>query len=370
MTTGEARGLAESAAHAQEATPSISVIVPVFNGEATLQRCLDALGRTMVLNATWECIVVDDGSTDNSADIARAWGAHVVRTGRVPSGPAHARTRGAAEARAPLLCFVDADVLVRPTTLDHFVKLFRADPDLVAAFGSYDAMPSAPGVLSQYRNLLHHFVHQNGQEKASTFWAGCGAIRRNVFLEVGGFDPRYTRPSIEDIDLGYRLHTSGAQIRLAKHIQVTHLKRWGLWDIIRTDVRDRALPWSALIARTGYLPNDLNLDWASRVSAVSVYALGSLLVLGVWQTIAWPLAALPLALLLACNRRLYAFFLRERGLWFLVRILPLHWLYLVYSAAVFAGCTLIGPMMRQRETRAREYVPATGRGVPFENPRS
>jgi len=86
---------------------------------------------------------VDDGSTDNSADVARAWGAHVVRTGRVPSGPACARTRGAAEARAPLLCFVDADVLVRPTTLDHFVNLFRADPDLVAAFGSYDAMPSA-----------------------------------------------------------------------------------------------------------------------------------------------------------------------------------------------------------------------------------
>jgi glycosyltransferase involved in cell wall biosynthesis len=356
----------ESVVHGHTTTLSISVIIPVFNGAATLGPCLERLGRSFG-PISWECIVVDDGSTDGSAEIARAWNARVVQAGG-RLGPAHARTCGAREAGAPLLCFVDADVLVGPSTLHDFVRLFQADPDLVAAFGSYDAAPTAPGLLSQYRNLLHHFVHQRGQEHASTFWAGCGSIRRNAFLEVGGFDRRYTRPSIEDIELGYRLHTTGARIKLAKHIQVTHMKQWGLWDIIRTDVRDRALPWSALIARTGYLPNDLNLDWSSRISAVSVYTLASLLVLGAWDTTAWVLAALPLLVLLGSNTRLYGFFLRERGLWFLLRVLPLHWLYLFYSAGVFGSCMLVSTVMQRRDGRARNYTPATGPGVNLQTP--
>jgi glycosyltransferase involved in cell wall biosynthesis len=340
-------------------TPAISVVVPVHNGAATLRLCLEALGRTR--GPTWECIVVDDGSDDNSAEIARAWGARVVRTGDTPRGPARARNLGAEVARAPLVCFVDADVLVRPETLAEFASLFEADADLTAAFGSYDAQPASPDVLSQYRNLLHHFVHQTGRETASTFWAGCGAVRRSAFLEAGGFDPSYTRPSIEDIELGTRLRAAGARISLAKDIQVTHLKRWSLWDIIRTDLRDRAVPWSSLIARTRRLPNDLNLSWSSRVSAATVYALAGALALRRW-------AALPplVALLVACNARLYLFFLQTRGAWFLLRILPLHWLYYAYSALAFAGCVLLGGLARRRRGAvawAATLVGGSGRGA-------
>jgi glycosyltransferase involved in cell wall biosynthesis len=329
--------------------PAISVLIPVHNGAATLGKCLEALAQSR--GTDWECIVVDDGCTDQSPEIASAWGARVVRTGAVPVGPAKARTVGASAASAPLLCFVDADVLVRANTLAEFVALFQTDPELVAAFGSYDTAPAAPGVLSQYRNLLHHFVHQNAHESASTFWAGCGVIRRSAFFDVGGFDGRYTRPSIEDIELGYRLYAAGARIRLAKHIQVTHLKHWSLWGIIRTDIRDRAVPWTALIARTRHLPDDLNLDWGSRVSALAACGLGGLLVGGWWEATAWLIAGLPLAVLLACNRRLYAFFWRERGPWFRMRVLPLHWLYLVYSALAFVGYLLVRPIVWSRGAR-------------------
>jgi glycosyltransferase involved in cell wall biosynthesis len=323
-------------------TSAISVVVPVHNGAATLRRCLEALGRTR--GPSWECIVVDDGCDDNSAEIARACGARVVRTGDAPAGPARARNLGAAAAAAPLVCFVDADVLVRPETLAQFVALFEAEPDLTAAFGSYDAQPASPELLSQYRNLLHHFVHQTGRESASTFWAGCGVVRRAAFEAAGGFDPTYTRPSIEDIELGTRLRAAGARIALAKHIQVTHLKRWSLWDIIRTDLRDRAVPWSRLIARTRHLPDDLNLSWSSRVSAVTVYAL-----LGALALRRWPAVPPLVGLLMACNARLYLFFLQVRGPWFLVRVLPVHWLYYAYSALAFAGCMLLGGRLRQRQ---------------------
>jgi GT2 family glycosyltransferase len=325
--------------------PSISVIVPVRNGAATLSRCLEALEQSE--GVTRECIVVDDGSSDESATLARRFGARLIESDRPGSGPARARNLGARVATAPVLCFLDADVVVYPDTLAQFVALFDADPSLAAAFGSYDASPAAPGLLSQYRNLLHHFVHQTGQEHASTFWSGCGAIRRDIFLELGGFDPTYTRPSIEDIDLGYRLHARGARIRLAKHIQVTHLKRWTLRGILTTDIRDRALPWTELIRRTGYLPNDLNLQRSGRVSALSVFALSGLLLLGCWLPRVWVACLVPLLALLACNRRLYAFFLKMRGPWFLLGALPLHWLYFAYSALAFGyGMVIARPGRR------------------------
>ncbi len=332
----------------QTASPLISVVIPVYNGAATLARCLEALARSR--GVTWECLVVDDGCTDASIAIARRWNARVIQTSQPGCGPAQARNRGARAATAPLLCFLDADVLVRPETLAEFVAAFEANPRLSAVFGSYDAQPDAQDLLSQYRNLLHHFVHQTGREEASTFWSGCGAIRRDVFLEIGGFDPRYIRPSIEDIELGYRLRAAGKCIRLAKHIQVTHLKRWTFWGILKTDICDRALPWTALIMRTRLLPNDLNLNTASRTSALSVYAFVGLLALGWWQPVAWLAALLPLAVLLACNRALYAFFLRHRGGWFLLRVLPMHWLYYAYSAlALLCGVLLVIFWHRWRE---------------------
>jgi glycosyltransferase involved in cell wall biosynthesis len=357
-----ARRAVTTADGGQASPPVISVVIPVHNGVGKLERCLKALRQSE--GPGWEAIVVDDGSTDRSAELARAAGARVVSTGPVPVGPAQARNLGALSTSAPLLCFVDADVLVRPDTLGQFNILFESDPGLVAAFGSYDTRPAEHGLLSQYRNLLHHFVHQGGREAASTFWSGCGAIRRSSFLAIGGFDPAYARPSIEDIELGYRLRAAGARIRLAKHIQVTHLKRWTLWDIVQSDVRDRALPWTALIARTRCLPDDLNLDWASRASALSVYALLGLTALGWSKPHARLAAALPVALLLTCNRRLYAFFLRQRGPWFLVRVLPVHWLYYGYSALAFGG-GLLAASLRGGNRRPRAEVPPIRLVRPF-----
>jgi len=316
------------------AEPQLSVIVPVYNGESTLPACLEALSHSC--DVTIELIVVDDGSTDSTPAIAASYGALVVNSRFPRSGPGQARNVGAGYARAPVLCFIDADVVVQPDTLSQFAQLFERDMELAAAFGSYDAHPREPSFLSQYRNLLHHFVHQTGQEAASTFWAGCGAIRREAFVNAGGFEPLYDRPCIEDIALGYRLRAAGQSIRLEKSIQVTHLKRWTLQNMLHTDIFDRALPWTALIVRTKTLPNDLNLNSSSRTSAVSVFALAGSLLLAWWAPVLLAVALVSATLLLALNRGLYGFFLRERGPWFMLRVLPVHWLYYGYSSVAFA----------------------------------
>src|SRR5262249_55051857 len=121
------------------------------------------------------------------------------------AGPASARNAGARRARRDVLVFVDADVVIAPGSLERLARMFDERPSVAAIFGAYDEQPADPGFISQYKNLAHSFVHQASAGKAETFWAGFGAVRRDAFFAVGGFDERFTRPSVEDIDLGYRL---------------------------------------------------------------------------------------------------------------------------------------------------------------------
>src|SRR5690606_2894151 len=136
--------------------------------------------------------------------------------------------------------FLDADVIVAPDVVATVSKIFDADRDVAALVGSYDDAPGEPDFLSQYRNILHHYVHQVSNETFSSFWGACGAVRRQLFLEAGGFDESYGQPSIEDIEFGYRITEAGHQIRLVKSMQVKHLKRWAVWQMIKTDVFSRA----------------------------------------------------------------------------------------------------------------------------------
>ncbi len=248
--------------------PSISVVIPAYNAAGYLKNCLEHLAKSNC--SDYECIVVDDGSTDGSAEVARSYGARVVRTsGR--RGPAHARNLGAREAAAEVLFFVDSDVAVYPGTLGRILEDFRRDPELAAVIGSYDDSPGSEDFLSQYRNLMHCYVHQTGRRQACTFWSGCGAIRRGVFLEHGGFDEGYGRPAIEDIELGYRLARAGRKVLLDRMLLVKHLKKWSFRSVLKTDVMDRGIPWTELILRDHSLPNDLNVQLSQRLSVALVF---------------------------------------------------------------------------------------------------
>jgi len=338
-------------------TPFFSVVIPVRDGAAFLPACLQALRASTC--ADWELWVVDDGSLDDSAQIARAAGASVLATsgGR---GPAAARNFGARHARGDYLFFLDADCEVLPRTLAMAQERLVADPELTALFGSYDDSPVAPGFISQYKNLFHHFVHQNAAAEATTFWAGCGAVRRSTFLAAGGFDElRWRRPAIEDIELGYRLRDGGARILLAREIQVKHHKRWTLGTLLRTDFRDRALPWAGLLLERKYTsPNPaaasdlatLNVDPAGRLSA-AVAVLGSAAVVLAWFDVRWLwVTAAAGFVLLVVNRRLYSFFLRRRGGWFALAAVAMHWLYQLYCAVagVIAIATHFGLRQKRR----------------------
>jgi GT2 family glycosyltransferase len=310
--------------------PSLSVVVPVRNGGRDFERCLLRLRDSFLTD--YELIVIDDGSTDDSATHATRAGATVYRN-PTPLGPAAARNLGARVATARLIFFLDADVAVHPRTLGLALARFELDRGLSALFGSYDAKPAAPGIVSQYRNLLHHFVHQQGRfeqgiRPAHTFWTGCGLIRRDVFLAFGGFDPGlYPRPAIEDIELGYRLTRAGHRIVLARDVLATHMKRWSLAEMVRTDIFSRGVPWMILLKRTGTIETDLNVKGDQKVcvvlTGVSLLAALACFVTP-WASVA---GMVGLAEIVVLNRAFLGFLVRRKGLAFACAALPLHLVY-------------------------------------------
>ncbi len=312
--------------------PGLSFVVPVHNNAQDLDLCLSALQVAAVPGS--EIIVVDDHSTEEIRAVAAAKGATFVRLDR-NSGPSSARNAGAREATGDILFFVDSDVVIAPDAVTRLLAVFARDPTIDAVFGSYDNRPRARGVVSQYRNLLHHYVHQTGSTEASTFWAGCGAVRRAVFEAVGGFDEGRFARCMEDIELGYRLRQTGSRIVMDKAIQGTHLKRWTLRSVIRTDVYCRAIPWTRLILERRNLTADLNLKASQRASVALVGLACLFLLLAPIRLSALAVSGAAIIGVIVLNRGLYAFFVRERGLFFAAAAVPLHLLYFFYSGFTY-----------------------------------
>ena len=263
---------------------TLTAVVPATNDPPTLDACVNAI--LAAERPPEDIVVITEGG-----------------------GPAAARNAGVEDAKGEVVVFVDADVLPHADAFTRIRAAFEADPALVAVFGSYDDVPAEPGIVSQFRNLLHHHVHQQGAGEATTFWAGLGAVRVDAFRAAGGFDAdRYPLPSVEDIDLGTRLAKNGSRILLDPLVQGTHLKRWTLDDMVRTDFWQRGVPWVELVLRHGSGATALNLGWRHRVSAAAAVISALAILRGRPGT-----ALVGLTALVALNIQLYELFMRRHG---------------------------------------------------------
>jgi GT2 family glycosyltransferase len=289
----------------------LSAIVPATNSPPTLAACRAALEAAVEPGD--EVIVVEEAGGP---------------------GPASARNAGAERAGGDVLVFVDADVVVHSDALDRIRRAFASDDALDALFGSYDDAPAADGLVSGFRNLLHHHVHQTSRGPATTFWAGLGAVRKAVFEVEGGFDAaRYPEPSVEDIDLGMRLVASGRRIELDPAIQGTHLKGWTVPSMLRTDFARRGVPWVELLLERGGSASALNLGWRHRLSAAAAVSGAVALIAGRPRPALGAAAALVLL-----NADFYALLGRRLGPRGAVAGVGLHALHhLAGAAAVPAG---------------------------------
>ena len=285
---------------------SLSVVIPATDRPPTLARALAAVARATA--GPEEVIVVDEP---------------------FEAGPAAARNLGSHRAGGDILVFIDADVEVHHDAFSRIRAAFDDDAGLDAVFGSYDDDPDAGTLVSDFRNLLHHHVHHQNAGVATTFWAGLGAVRRDVFLRVGGFDEqKFPLSSIEDVELGIRLHREGSRIVLDPAIQGRHLKRWTLAGMAETDLLRRGVPWLRLLLEDRSHSTALNLGWRHRAGTAGSVALAAGLARRKFRLVAGALG-----FLVILDRPLYELLFRRRGGRQAAAGVPLHVVHRLTAAA-------------------------------------
>ena len=345
---GKALSMTCSRADLQPKNSRVSVIIPAHNASSSLTVCLEALkGLT---SPPYEVLVVCDGSTDGTADVARLHGARVVEY-PARRGAAYARNVGAAAAQGNIFFFIDADCVAAPTVLSLGLEAIFGGEQLI--FGSYMRETRAPGFLTKFKNLQHHFTHQQGADYQTTFWSGCGAVTRKAFEAISGFDVNLF--ACEDIEFGSAASRLGYKVRLVRAMQVEHLKEYSLAGLVRSDFFQRAIPWTRLIysGRTGM--GALNTNRRGRISVAATGVMLIALIASPFWPPAIAAAALALLAVLAANWELVTLTARELG-WLQgaasAGVLLLH--FFVCGAGYVVGRTL--PKLPKVRSANPEYA--------------
>jgi GT2 family glycosyltransferase len=315
-----------------------SAVIPARNAEATIHRAVAA--ALAARPAPHEIIVIDDGSTDRTGEIARELGAKVLtHRGEKPLGPGRARNLGASKAETDFLLFIDSDVVIDPEAPRLLVEELEQDEKIAAAFGSYGAKQACPNLAARYTNLRHHFFHQTGQREAQTFWTGLGVIRGSAFSHLNGFSDLIEKPAMEDVEIGYRMREHGYRIRLVPEATGTHLKNWTVRQLWRDDVFSRALPWSTLLVHDR-APASLNARASEKTKAVCIIATVALLFLAPVLPQAAIGALLPFTAYLVLNAPFFRVLAKRGGLLTLLAGVGLHSAYHLYSTAAYSAAWL------------------------------
>jgi GT2 family glycosyltransferase/membrane protein implicated in regulation of membrane protease activity len=240
--------------------PRVSVVVCTCNGGRTLGETLPALQRLEYPDC--EVIVVSDGSTDASAELARAHGFRVIETEN--RGLSSARNTGVTAATGEIVAFIDDDAYPDPHWVHYLVAEFRAGGHV--AVGGPNLPPPGDGVVADsVANAPGNPTHVLLSDRIAEHVPGCNmAVRRDALLDVGGFDPQF-RIAGDDVDICWRLQEAGGTIGYSAAAIVWHHRRREIaayWRQQTSYGRAEAMveaKWPEKYNRAGHRP------WAGRI---------------------------------------------------------------------------------------------------------
>ena len=317
--------------------PGVSIIVPAYNAEKRLARGLTLL-REIAESNDWELVLVDDGSTDGTAEVGQRLGVRTVRMG-TNSGVAATRNRGARETSGAILVFIDADIVIDRASLEALVQRLDDDPGLHAT----GAIPAAADIGEEWSShfvalrsawAYHAYPHRD-IEGISSFQSECGAIRRTAFEATGGFPEFYPDAGMEEFDLGHTMERLGFRnVLLASAAYRTSRKPMGrrLRDLER-----RSALWLPLLLKrrrfeSAGMPGNPMEALSGLLSGVLFLALAAI---PFWPRPAMIAALIAAAVQLLIERRFLAFAGRQYGVAMVLYAWP--GLQLLHAATLI-GC--------------------------------
>ena len=258
-------------------SPTVCLVIPARNAARTLRPCLTAAVTILDQGQLARIIVVDDGSTDETAGIAAEFPVTCLRS--PPSGRSGARNLGWRTCSEEIIWFTDADCVAEPDALRHLLSPFE-DPDVGGVGGSF-SMPNGGPLVSR---LIHEEIiqrHRAMPTRINFVATGNAAYRRTALEQVGGFDERFARA--QDADLAYRVRAAGFELAFARDSRVMHFHSTRLSPYLRTQAHQGYWRVWLHLRHTGSAAGDSYSGFVDHLQPpLAVLLLASL------PTLAWP----------------------------------------------------------------------------------
>jgi len=299
----------------------ISIVIPTFNAEGFIEGLLDSIFRQGIQDM--EVIIVDDHSTDRTVEIAEGYPVKVIGL-KENVGPARARNIGVREARGDVIFFLDSDVVVMDGTIKELKDYLEENPSINCVIGICTTEPLNDGFVPRYMAMFE-YIHLIGRagKGVSVFAPRCGAIRKDFFERIGGYNESYRGADVEDFELARRINRTDAII-LNERIRVRHR-----FADFRQAVRNyfkRTVMWVHLFFKEKRLDNAGPTSPSNGVSAICAFlSLLSIFLTPFMQRASYVAVAL-LAVFLIVNRRWFVFMAKEAGPLFGIRALFLNYI--------------------------------------------
>lgn len=205
----------------------LSIIIPTFNSERTLEQCLQAVRSSFYQDR--ELIVVDDGSKDKTVSIAEKYAGLVVSQGK-HQGRSYARKSGIEKAKGEILVFIDSDVVIKQDTLTTIADYFSVHPEVDALTGLLSKEHPNADYFSQYKNLYMNYTFSRLLERVNFLYGSLFAVRRRALIPYG-----HEVKIADDTEFGQRLTAEGKRIDFLKGLEVLHLKKYNFFSLVKND---------------------------------------------------------------------------------------------------------------------------------------
>jgi len=313
--------------------PFISIVIPNYNGGATIGRCLRAALASRY--DPFEIVVVDDGSTDASVSVIERFPCRLVRF-EERLGAAAARNAGARHARGEILFFTDADCLMEPDALAAVARTAITAGSGAIVGGTYSSTPQDEGFYSFFQSIFINYSETKKGSRPDYVATHAMAVHAETFRKSGGFSEHFL-PIIEDVDYSHRMRRAGLRLIMDSEILVRHVFNFSLYRSLRNAVR-KSMYWTMYSVANGDLFEDSGTASVELKANVAAFALcaGLSIIAGLTAN---PLVLLPLPAVVLANglmsRKLISAFYRSRGGRFAVAA-TLYYM-MPYPLAVGAG---------------------------------